>query len=123
MFRIYDYIFYKLYIWSTENWTSGESTEIRMSFAVAIIQFLNIYLILVISQKIFEFNLFDWNSKLVGIIICGPLIVINYYRYLRKNNYKHIIRFCESYQSTRMNHVTIIFVIFSFIAPFTIILL
>lgn len=118
MMKLYKYLYYRLYSWNLKTWGANDLPQWNALFGVSFMMFLNLGLVGLLLQA-FGMNIFqrDELPKKELIIIMVGLFIINYFLFIRKDNYLTITKELkrEAKQKRRINTYLIwLYVILSF---------
>ena len=118
MMKLYKYLYYRLYSWNLKTWGENDLPQWNALFGVSFMMFLNLSLVGLLLQA-FGMNIFqrDELPKKELIIIMIGLFIINYFLFIRKDNYLTITKELkrEAKQKRKINTYLIwLYVILSF---------
>ena len=120
MKNVYDYMFYRLYLWNLNQWGEKDNPDNNATLGVSFIQSLNILTVILIIVRMEIFNSSLLSDIRIALTIGVSTFAFNYFRYYYKKRYlKFIKRYKkENEDKSRKNLLfLIIFSIMSFLVP------
>ncbi len=118
MINFFKYLYYRFYSWNLKTWGESNFPQWNALYGVSFMMFLNLNLLGLILQ-FFGINIFLRNElpkkELIFIMLC--IIIINYFLFIHKGNFRIIAKELkkESLERRRKNTILIwLYVIISF---------
>jgi len=126
MFKVYKYLYYRVYTWNLKTWGKKDVPEWNALYGVSFIMFLNINLLIFIISLFIDLHIFPIESvpKKEVLTIAILLLILNYFSFVRNEKYKLIVEEFKNeppHKRRRNTFLLFLFVVLSFVLPYLVI--